>query len=335
LVFSISNKTENLATEALCFILNRSLIANKAFIQSISQKTGLELPPNLKFNTQKFSDLDESIPDLVGLDIDGKEVILGEAKFWAGLTGNQPVTYLERLSKTFGSILIFIAPSKRFATLWPELLHRCKELGYQQAIIEDDEFKAITIDKYPMLALISWRRVINSIQRAVGDDGDSETLSDIGQLQGLCDQMDETAFLPVQSEELTSSIGKRIVQYCDLVDMVTEQLVHHKVANLQGLRATSTRSGYGRYMWIGHHECMFQVNFDLWGTNRETPLWFSISNKKISEKEAKENPPRLIKINNRFYMPIFIPIGVEKSDVTKSLIQQIQEVTDILATINE
>jgi hypothetical protein len=353
LVFSISNKTENLATEALCFILNRSLIANKAFIQSISQKTGLELPPNLKFNTQKFSDLDESIPDLVGLDIDGKEVILGEAKFWAGLTGNQPVTYLERLSKTSGSILIFIAPSKRFATLWPELLRRCKELGTQQPIIEEDEFKAIAIDKYPMLALVSWRRVINSIQRAVGDDGDSETLSDIGQLQGLCDQMDETAFLPIQSEELTSDIGKRILQYCGLVDEITEILVKSGLASLRTPEGSKVlRASWGgvtlRSMVIHQYGCQLQFNSTLWDKYGGTPIWFGI--KKIgtgkywtfaSEAKTKlirlglEVPSRLIHDGDTLFVPLFIPTGVEKSDIVKSLLKQIQEVIDILATINE
>jgi len=287
LAFGFSNSPENLATEALCFILNRSETANKAFVRFISQ-TKATLPSNLKFETQihisgNSSGVPEERnisgdfrPDFVGKDNSNKHVVIGEVKFGAALTDNQPVTYLKRFTES--SVLVFIAPSRRLSLLWPELIRRCKEAGLepQQTIIVDDEFKTTIIDKYPILALTSWRRVVNSIQHAVETDGDTETLSDIMQLQGLCNRMDQTAFLPVHSDELTSNVGKRIIQYCDLVDEITEQLVENGVANLQGLRATPKRKGYGRYMRIYGHECMFQVNFDLWSTNRETPLWLSI-----------------------------------------------------------
>ena len=39
-------------------------------------------------------------PDLAGVDREGRECVLIEAKFWAGLTSNQPVAYLKRLPST-------------------------------------------------------------------------------------------------------------------------------------------------------------------------------------------------------------------------------------------
>jgi len=48
-----------------------------------------------------------------------------------------------------------------------------------------------------------------------------------------------------------------------------------------------------------------------------------------------EEPSRLFQIGDELYVPIFIPMGVEKDDVVRSLIQQIQEIIDILATVNE
>jgi len=46
-------------------------------------------------------------------------------KFWAGLTDNQPVSYLEKLaSYPQPTVLLVIAPSASEHTLWRELNHR-------------------------------------------------------------------------------------------------------------------------------------------------------------------------------------------------------------------
>ena len=357
LAFGFSQSPENLATEALCYILNRSETAKSAFVRFISQ-ADTTLPSNLKFETQihtsgNSSDIpkEESNnsgafrPDFAGKDNTNKYVVIGETKFWAGLTDNQPVTYLKKFPES--SVLIFIAPSRRLPLLWLELIRRCKEAGleHQQTIIVDDEFKVATIDTCPTLALTSWRWVINAMQHAVEAEGDTGTLSDILQLRGLCDRMDETAFLPIQSEELTSDIGKRILQYCDLVDEITETLVNSGVASTKGLQKTSWSGSTGRYMVIHNHGCLLQFNSYLWSSYGATPIWFQI--KKVgtgkswifaSEAKAKliklelEEPSRLIQDGDVLYVPLFIPTGVEKSDILKSLLKQMQEVIDILAT---
>ena len=48
------------------------------------------------YECQSIGD-DNERPDMSGTDSDGNEVIMCEAKFYAGLTYNQPLTYLERL----------------------------------------------------------------------------------------------------------------------------------------------------------------------------------------------------------------------------------------------
>lgn len=361
LAFGFSKSPENLTTEALCYILNRSIAANSAFVRLVSQ-AGVTLPSNLKFETQihtsdkYLSDEPEERsgnsssfrPDFAGKDTTSKRVVIGEVKYWAGLTDNQPVTYLKKFPES--SVLIFIAPSRRLTLLWSELIRRCKESGLEPrpTINIDDDFKLTTFDKYPILALTSWRKVINSIKHAVEAEGDADALSDILQLQGLCDRMDETAFLPIQSEELTSDIGKRILQYCDLVDEITEALVNSGVASTKGLQKTSWSGVTGRYMIIHNHGCLLHFNSHLWTNYGGTPIWFQIQKAETAKKwffasEAKtklikfemEEPSRLIHIEDRLYVPLFIPIGVEKNDIIKSLLKQIQEVIDILATVHD
>src|SRR5437660_9241596 len=84
LALRFASSPENLATEALSFVLNRSGVANEAFVRYLRQ-VSTALPARLKFETQASGE-DAAIPDLVGLDDDGQVAVIGEAKFWAGLT---------------------------------------------------------------------------------------------------------------------------------------------------------------------------------------------------------------------------------------------------------
>ena len=62
----------------------------------------------------------EERPDLVGRTEHGEELLLIEAKFWAGLTEHQPITYLQRLPP--GGALLFVVPEARLPSIWNELL---------------------------------------------------------------------------------------------------------------------------------------------------------------------------------------------------------------------
>jgi hypothetical protein len=113
LVSRFSTHPENLATEALAFILNRSATMREE-LRNLFGRTGIELPPLARFRSQAGDD-QGNIPDLIGLDATGAEQLFIENKFWAGLTENQPAGYLERLSANDSGLLIFIVPSRRFA----------------------------------------------------------------------------------------------------------------------------------------------------------------------------------------------------------------------------
>src|SRR5436190_207432 len=95
LALSFASHPENLATEGLHFVLNRSPEARRLFLRFLSQ-AGCALPGDLAFETQAAGD-DGAIPDLVGRDADRAEAAIVEAKFWAGLTERQPSAYLDRL----------------------------------------------------------------------------------------------------------------------------------------------------------------------------------------------------------------------------------------------
>lgn len=60
-------------------------------------------------------------PDLVCFDGSGKVALVVELKFWAGLTVNQPQSYLNLLKP--GGLLLFVAPEARVAALRSEVSH--------------------------------------------------------------------------------------------------------------------------------------------------------------------------------------------------------------------
>lgn len=70
---------------------------------------------------------EESRPDVALFAPDTRLVGFVEAKFWAVLTASQPVEYLRELEgATAPSVLVFLAPEKRLASLRAEVVERCR-----------------------------------------------------------------------------------------------------------------------------------------------------------------------------------------------------------------
>jgi hypothetical protein len=336
---SKSAQPENVATEALNYILNRSSIARSAFIQ-FAKQANVELPDELLFRTQAGGD-DNAIPDLVGTDPEAGQVFVVEAKFWAGLTDNQPVAYLNRLPYQTASLLLFIAPARRFETLWPELLRRCRNenVSVEQSHEEMARgFKAIKVGTTHTLAITSWQAVLAYILRALETEGEHRVASDVQQLQGLCERMDSGAFLPLRSEELTSDTGARVRQYCDIVNEVTRKAIAEGIVSVEGLRATAGEGWFLRYVTLPDvANSLFSLRFDAdsWAKWRATPLWLGFNAKKRHwHKEALaslelEQPPRLIVNGTDLFVPLHMSTGVEKREVVLAVFEQVKEVAQL------
>ena len=119
-----TNQTERVATEALRYILQQSEPARNALERTLLT-AGVEVGSLTRFQTEASGDEGERV-DLVCYDERGTKRVLIEAKFWAGLTDNQPNTYLAGLPEEGHSALLFVAPAQRMETLWPELCGRAE-----------------------------------------------------------------------------------------------------------------------------------------------------------------------------------------------------------------
>jgi hypothetical protein len=330
------------------YILERSPIAKRAFFRFLSEQTGcLPFPDNLRLTSQNTDKKDQSTPDLVGFDDENRAIFICENKFWAGLTENQPVSYLEQLERASGNLLLIIGPSKRIHILWPELIRRVISARYkiQQAQPTSKQVESAWVNGKYVLAFASWRSIISELSLELSKEGEQGILEDLKQLQGLCDQMDSDAFLPLQSEELTANVGQRIMHYCDLVDEAAARLGREGICELEGLRSQGSRGWYGRYMYIQAHGCLLHFNAKFWAGYAPTPIWLSIQDARGQRWEyaaearmslAKlehEIPPRLIKEDNLLLVPIYLPSGIEKAAVIDEIFKQVTEIHNLLARI--
>ena len=135
----IRGSQEDLATLSLQYIITQSDKLNMAFTKLL--ETALNSPiskTKLNYNCQSVGEQQER-PDISGADENGKELVLCEAKFYAGLTDNQPNGYLDRLQKEHGIGLVFLCPSTRKTSLWNKLIDLCKDKEVKEDYLKEEK----------------------------------------------------------------------------------------------------------------------------------------------------------------------------------------------------
>ena len=242
-------QTENLAVDALGHILSGSKEARRA-LSNVIEAGGAEVGEIVQVRTQVNGKEGER-PDLAGFDRDGLERVLIEAKFWAELTGNQPVAYLERLSANTPSALLFVAPAARIETLWNELRRTVAESQSGITLAQGSEaagLRSVTAGVRRHLLLTSWTDLLDRMAAQAAAASDSDTEKDIEQLRGLAAQQDDVAFLPLRREELGRELPRRMLGLRRLIDDATDCAIDAGFAGVQGLQVTPQAWGYGRYV---------------------------------------------------------------------------------------
>jgi len=333
---------ENVATEALQFILTAHPAAWPSF-RAFLAPTTVKLPDRLTFRTQEGGD-DSAIPDLVGVDHDGRQVLVIEAKFWASLTESQPVVYLRRLPSDRDGALLVLAPTARLGSLWPKLLSRCRDAGVALTKQESPpaEFKLASLRAGQVLALTSWRALLSSMTRDAEVRGASALAVDLTQLNGLCARMDNEGFLPLRASELAPEIGRRVQQFAVLVDeVVAQELVPNHGASTGSLQTGGSRSTYGRFFLMKGLGCFFCYSPSLWGQHGR-PMWLSVKEADWSQTQRirdlldqyAADTGSVVADDTRGgpCVPIELPTSVEEADVIAAVVQQIAHILGKIST---
>ncbi len=340
-----SDQTENVAVEALGYVLSGSEPARRALTNVIRQ-SGASIGQIVAVRTQATGE-NLARPDLAGFDEHGTECVLIEAKFWAGLTENQPVAYLRRLPEQQPSVLLFVAPTARFDSLWAELRRRVAKSEPKIALHSgktERALRSISAGGDRWLVLVSWSSLLGQMTDAVASAADSRTEADILQLRGLAVREDEEAFLPVRPEELGPEVPRRLMGLKMLVDRATDRLVGLGLADLTGTRVQPLASGYGRYLRLAGAGARWGLDYGEWAAIRDTPLWLTLwgwdqgwpETKPLEEVRANlepvrlSDPPGLVDRGDRLLVPIQLPVGVEQDAVLEGVVHQLVRIAQLI-----
>jgi hypothetical protein len=333
---------EDVATDALAFVLETSDAAKRGMMKLLR---GLipELPP-LRFETQQGEG--GIRPDMWGFADTEPRVFL-ENKFWAGLTDNQPVTYLKRLAaRSQPTALLVVAPAAREQTLWRELIRR---LDTEKIHISGREVPAgvalcgVT-QLGPILALTSWANLLSVLEHEVVDEPGAR--GDLIQLRALCDAADNQAFAPASGEQLSDQRTPAfILQLGALVQATVDVAVTENALSIRGLRPQASWGRIGRYarvageqgagVWIGIH-------FELWKAHGATPLWLVFENtgfgrahdlRPLIEPWAAKNHQLALPIEGGFAVALEVPVGEEQASVVRALVDRLKAIARVLETL--
>ena len=333
-----TNGTEDIATEVLGYILSKSVACREA-LREVVRVGDADVGPLALVKTQDTGDLGER-PDLAGLDSRGHRRVLIEAKFWAGLTENQPNTYLDRLPNDGKpAVLLFVAPEARLETLWPEVLRRADGKVIPEDTRAEDIRSASVDGNEHRLMLTSWRALLDSMSYRAGADGDSSAERDILQLEGLCEREDMNAFLPLRSEQLGLEFARLMPH---LVRLVQQAASHGKSEGFivqDRLRFSSTGEGHGYWLHFAGTHAWFGIGYEVWAFLRETPLWLVVWDESgymnfatvRSRLQPLLDDGRAIDNGACIQVPIHLRIGVEYESVLAGIMESLREVAKLIS----
>jgi len=271
-----------------------------------------------------------------------------ENKFWAGLTDNQPLSYLDELAKSpQKTLLLFIVPGAREQTMIAELSRRLleAEINFNEDKCEAKEiFWFIQTSIGPSLAITSWPRIIELMKKESG--GNPTAQNDLGLLESLCDAADIGKFIPMDSKYLNDQLIPAIIMQLGQIirDSVNVGIRKQFLSN-QGLTESVRWDRFGKYVWLNERNCvgiLFGLDYELWKEYGVTPLWVHFSTTDFGR--AFEVEPLLRSSLDRNHLLITLDDGSlvysiniktrgDKDRVIEDIVDQLRQLADKLNSL--
>ena len=319
-------RMEEIAVEGLVYILNRYPASRGGLNEVVRRDV-----PDLWLSHETFEteavDLDLKRPDILQKGDDGKERFFIEAKFYAGLTRNQPVPYLERLPADGVTALMFLAPLRRVEELWPKLLGRLEGSGMS---LGDVRPSCVRIDGTGKHLLIThWTTLLESMGERL--EGSESGLAELEQLKGL-----------VRFAEDREEKARRPSKV--LVEQVTKLGKSAGWLDTKGLNAASRSYGYGRYARFGRSHRIgvwLGINRDLWEEYDGTPMWMDCRrhwnfpddqgwNERVEATLKNRMGPHITEVGERLWIAV-VPEDGKGADAYAAALERIAKMLDELA----
>ncbi len=338
--FSLVN--ENVATDALTYILESSDATQRGM-----NKLLRGIIPDLPLLNFKSQQSESGIrPDMWGY-ADTEPRVFIENKFWAGLTDNQPVSYMQQLLNfTQPTLLLVIAPAAREQTLWRELMKRLYDAGTSGSEGETAAgiYSCFLTTPGPIIAITSWSSVLSVLEHEAVDDPNAR--GDLIQLRALCVSADNEAFTPISKMELSDQqLPAFILQINSMVQEMVDISVTKNVLSVAGLRPQASWDRIGRYVWLSGVKgvgAWIGIHFVLWKSHGITPLWLIFSEgdygraqevRPLIEPWAAKMGVLTASTDQGFALALEIQTGEEKTSVIRSLTDTIKEISELFINL--
>ena len=261
---------EDVATDALAFILNRSDGVRSAFADFLRDGDA-DPPPIAEARPQYFlpNGPNGIWPDLACLDTDGNILALVESKFWEQLGLRQAKDYWPALPVHSPATLLFVAPPYRVdeGSLWGDLVGQLRNAGYAlgetrqcQSLISAPEQNGKR-----RLMLCSWDLLLNHLAQAALAGRDWQASFEIAELQGLAESV------------IAGTDPQRDENIRNLIRSAVNRLVQSGWANTDHFGVGGPLpDSYGRYLHFAGAYAWFGISYDE-RRRRNRPLWLVFS----------------------------------------------------------
>lgn len=295
---------ENAANSSIAYLLNEYPAALAALQSYLNIN---EIPNN--FETELATAKNGRF-DIAGKNDEGQISLIIEGKFWANLTDNQPIGYLDELGND--GILLFLAPDRRLESLKYEVNKR-------------------TINKDTRVQYISWNNLLNLIDNENNKNFDHQLNSDLAQLKELCKTMDEEGMPPLSSSDLSPMNGRINFQFADLIDDCNKLMRQWMVADFKGLKTTSAKDGYGFYFRAFGFGCQLCFsNYDWYTKKSQTPFFLYIWDKDFNENKDIYHFLNTFDRENAYddfaSYAIILKAGMDKKEIINHLVSTSKDV---------
>jgi hypothetical protein len=271
IIGKFTNQFENVATEGLAHILSSNKQARNLAIRFLNSKHNLPNFENRDFeiSTQFTDGNDQSIPDLAFL-FGNESKILIEVKFWAKLTKNQPLSYLQKLNGELGESLFFLVPKLRIPHLKNELVQKV-QLETEQIKYSTQE-NSIIFDGYAPIVLVSWEDLFIALNEGI-DSSSMHFKSDLDQLQQMIEKMLSPAFLPFEVGDFEFYSYRKNIQLIELIDACIDSSAE---MNTKNLSYGGGRNSFQRwFMYRNYYSCGLELHARFW-EKYNSPVWLVI-----------------------------------------------------------
>lgn len=346
IVGKFTNQFENVATEGLAHIIGSSPQVSKFFFEFLKTKAELNEAFNDEYEiSTQFSDAsDGSIPDLA-LQFQNQRKLLIEVKFWAKLTKNQPLTYLQKLNTQLGEALFFLVPQQRIPILKKELIQKI-EIETQAEVSHQVIGNSLCFENFAPIILLSWEELFSFLLERI-DYSEPHTRADLDQLQQMIQKMLSPDFLPFEVGDFDFNAYRKYTQMIELIDACIDS---NPKFNTKNLSYGGGKNSYQRWFLISdyftaglelHYRYWEKYDYPIclvmygstWQNKGKVPFKempqfeASIKAKGIDYMVINENGYR------KLVFPINIPFGQDKDSCLAQMSLQIDNISKHLPKI--